>query len=142
MIGATSAAIQLPPIDARAATAALRGAGLSEAAAEEAARLARRSLLSVRRSLAVRPELHTPAWASSPSRTLRGLLLIGRWNQDHEADGAAVTELTGGDYDALRETLAELARRERPVHNPDRPCVDAGIRARRVDSAARDDPGG
>ena len=32
----------------------------------------------------------------------------------HDADRAAVTELTGGDYDTLRETLAELARASDP----------------------------
>jgi hypothetical protein len=112
--GTTSAVIELPPIDARTATAALRSEGLGEAAAEDAGRLARRSLLSMRRNLAVRPELHTPAWASSPSRTLRGLLLTGRWNQDHDADRAAVIELAGGDYDTLREALAELARASDP----------------------------
>jgi hypothetical protein len=113
-VTATSADIQLPPIDARTATAILRGEGLAEAPAAEAGRLARRSLLSMRRSLANRPELHTPAWASSPSRMLRGMLLAGRWNQDHEADRAAVTELTGGDYDTLREMLAELNRTSDP----------------------------
>jgi hypothetical protein len=113
-VTATSADIELPPIEARTATAVLHGEGLGEAPAAEAGRLARRSLLSMRRSLAVRPELHTPAWASSPSRTLRGLLLVGRWNQDHDADRAAVTELTGGDYDTLRETLAELNRASDP----------------------------
>ncbi len=114
VIGSTSAVIQLPPIDARTATAVLHNEGLGEAAAGDAGRLARRSLLSMRRSLANRPELHTPAWASSPPRPLRGVLLAGRWNADHDADRAAVTELTGGDYDTLRETLAELARASDP----------------------------
>ena len=113
-VTAASADIELPPIDARTAVAALRSAGLGEAAAEEAGRLARRSLLSMRRSLANKPELHTPAWASSPTRTLRSLLLAGRWNQDRDADRAAVTELTGGDYDALRETVVELNRASDP----------------------------
>lgn len=108
VLGTTSADIVLQPIDARIATAVLRGEGLGDAAAEDAGRLARRSLLSMRRSLAIKPELHTPAWASSPPRSLRGMLLAGGWNEDHNADRAAVTELTGDDYDALRETLAEL----------------------------------
>ena len=110
----TSADIELPPIDARAAAAVLSSKGLSETVAGDAGRLARASLLSMRRRLAVRPELHTPAWASSPPRARRGLLLVGRWNQDHEADRTAVTELTGGDYDTLLETLADLARASDP----------------------------
>jgi hypothetical protein len=113
-VTAASADIELSPVDADTAVAALRSAGLGEAAAEEAGRLARRSLQSMRRSLANKPELHTPAWASSPTRTLRSLLMAGRWNQDHDADRAAVTELTGIDYDTLRETLAELNRASDP----------------------------
>lgn len=109
-----SADIELPPIDARAAIAVLRGEGVNETVAEEAGRLARASLLSMRRRLAVKPELHTPAWAASPPRARRGLLLASSWDQDHEADRAAVTELAGGDYDALLETLAELSRTSDP----------------------------
>jgi hypothetical protein len=113
-VTAASADIELPPIDADNAVAALRSAGLGEVAAEKAGRLARRSLQSMRRSLANKPELHTPAWASCPTRTLRSLLMAGRWNQDHDADRATVTELTGVDYDSLRETLAELNRASDP----------------------------
>jgi hypothetical protein len=113
-VTAASADIELPPVDADTAAAALRSAGLSEARAEEAGRLARRSLQLMRRSLANKPALHTPAWAASPSRTLRSLLMTGRWNQDHDADRVAVAELAGIDYDTLRETLAELNRASDP----------------------------
>jgi hypothetical protein len=114
VIGAASADVELIPIDASAAAAALHEAGLDEARTEAAGRLARRSLLGLRRDLAIKPELHTPGWAESPSRVLRGLLLGGRWNEDSTADKTAVTELTGGDYDTLRETLARLAREKDP----------------------------
>jgi hypothetical protein len=113
-VSSSSADIELPQIDARVAAAALSSKGLSDTAADDAGRLARVSLLSMRRSLAVKPELHTPPWASRPARALRGLLLAGRWNQDHEADRSAVTELTGGDYDTLLEMLADLARASDP----------------------------
>ncbi len=114
VIGTAFADIELPPIDASAAAVALREAGLGEARAEAASRLARRSLLVLRRHLAIKPELHTPRWARSPSRVLRGLLLAGRWNEDSTADITAVTALTGGDYDNLRETLAQMARAKDP----------------------------
>ena len=114
VVGAAFADIELPQIDANAAAVALHGAGLDEARADAAGRLARRSLLGLRRDLAIKPELHTPGWAESPSRVLRGLLLAGRWNEDSPTDKAAVTELTGGDYDTLRETLAQLAREKDP----------------------------
>lgn len=113
-VTAASADIELLPLDADTAVAALHSAGLGEAAAEEAGRLARRSLQLMRRNLANKPELHIPAWASSPSRILRSLLIAGRWNQDHDADRVALEELTGVDYDSLRETLAELNRASDP----------------------------
>ncbi len=113
-VTADSADIELPPVDADTAVTALRSAGLGEKAAEEAGRLARRSLQSMRRSLANKPELHTPAWASSPTRTLRSLLMAGRWNQDHDADKTAVANLAGIDYDTLREELAELNQASDP----------------------------
>ena len=97
VVGAAFADIELPQIDANAAAVALHGAGLDEARAEAASRLARRSLLGLRRDLAIKPELHTPGWAEAPSRVLRGLLLAGRWNEDSTADKTAVTEL--GDAD-------------------------------------------
>jgi len=114
VIGVAFADIELPQIDANAAAVALHAAGLDVARAEAAGRLARRSLLALRRDLAIKPELHTPGWAEAPSRVLRRLLLAGRWNEDSTADKAAVTELTGGDYDTLRETLAQLAREKDP----------------------------
>jgi hypothetical protein len=113
-VTADSADIELPPVDADTAVAALRRAGLGETAAGQAGPLARRSLQSMRRSLANKPELHTPAWASSPTRTMRSLLMVGRWNQDHDVDRAALAELAGVDYDTLRETLAELNRASDP----------------------------
>ncbi|ACU72916.1 XRE family transcriptional regulator [Catenulispora acidiphila DSM 44928] len=115
LIPVTAAAdIDLPPIDSRTAAVALRAEGLGEGSAEQAGRLARTSLLAMRRSLASRPELHTPSWASGPSRTLRGLLLAGRWSQTHDTDRAAISDLTGEDYDTLRETVAGLNRASDP----------------------------
>lgn len=113
-VAAASATIDLPSIEPGGAAEALRNKGLGEAAVEQVARLARRSLLAMRRSLATNPELHTPAWASDPSRTLRGLLLAGRWNQDREADRIAVSDLVSDSYDALREDLAALSRASDP----------------------------
>lgn len=114
VIGAAFADIELPPIDSSTAATVLCDAGLGDARAEDAGRMARRSLLGLRRSLAIKPELHAPAWASSLPRTLRGLLLAGRWNEEFGADRTAITEITGGDFDTLRDTLAELARAKIP----------------------------
>ena len=78
-VTAASADIELSPVVADTAVAAQRSAGLGEKAAEQAGRLARCSLQSMRRSLANKPELHTPDW-ESPTRTLRALLMASRSN--------------------------------------------------------------
>lgn len=110
-VAGASADIEVPAIESRTATAVLRADGLGEGAAERAGKLARRSLTAMRRSLANNPALHNPPWASDPSRTLRGLLVAGRWNEDYGADRGALGELTGEGYDdTLRETLARLNR--------------------------------
>lgn len=116
VLGSARPDIDLPAIDAHAATAALVAAGVSDQRrADELGRLARRSLLALRRNLANKPELHTPAWAGAPSRTLRGVLLAGRWDERSSADMSVVSGLTGNPYEAVRETLAELARAEDPM---------------------------
>jgi len=112
--GAARPDVDVPPVEAAAAGAALLGAGLGEEPARDAGRLARRSVLALRRRLAVKPELHAPAWATAPSRAVRGLLLSGAWDERHDADRAAVTALCGGGYDDLIETAAALAAEPDP----------------------------
>lgn len=107
--------VTLPPVDARETVAALESLGLEDRKAEAAGRLARRSLLALRRHLANKPELHQPSWAQPPiDRRRRGLLLACRWS---EADGDqnVLEDLTGTNRDDLRESLAALAADEDPM---------------------------
>lgn len=114
--GSARADLDLPPIDALAATAALAEAGMDDARmAEEVGRLARRSLIAMRRRLANKPELHQPKWARDPSRMIRSVVLAGRWNEHNAADTAAVASLAGADYDDAAEHLATLARDRDPL---------------------------
>lgn len=116
VIGTMEADIELPPVDSTKAAEILKAAGLEERKAEEAGRLARFSLLALRRRLALKPELHSPQWAVRPvSGTIRRLLLAGRWNENHEADQHVVANLVGEDYGALREEIAQLAAQEDPL---------------------------
>lgn len=116
VLGSARPDVDLPLIDARAATAVLVEVGISDQRQAEAlGHLALRSLLALRRKLANKPELHTPAWANEPSRTLRGLLLAGRWDERSAGDMSVVSELAGVPYDDVRETLAPLARAKDPV---------------------------
>jgi hypothetical protein len=114
--GRVDADIELSPLDVAAAREALVDVGIDERVADDVGRLGRRSLLALRRHLARKPELHTPAWAAHPvSRVARGVLLAGSWNEEAPGDQEALAELSGLAYDDLRERLAELASAEDPL---------------------------
>lgn len=116
LTGEGEAGVELPPIDAGEAAEALKVAGVDDQRADDAGRLARRSLLALRRHLARKPELHTPAWATAPvGRHVRGILLAGAWRDDAPSDQAVLAELTGAAYDDLREELTNLAAYEDPL---------------------------
>ena len=117
---AASADIEIPAIDPNKATEALSAAGLSDdRIADRSGRLARRSLLALRRHLAVKPELHVPSWATPPlSRATRGVLLAGRWADGSEGDQEVVAELVGKEGDELRELVEGFAAEEDPLVAP------------------------
>ncbi len=117
VVSGSMADIELPPIDAAEATSALKAAGLEdERKSDSAGRLARRSLVALRRRLANKPELDQPPWARPPvDRQTRGILLSGAWQDETKGDQEILESLTGVDYETLRETLATLAAEEDPV---------------------------
>ena len=107
--------VVIPPVDADEAVSILQRMGLENRAAVEAGRLARRSLLAMRRHLANKPELHVPGWAHPPvDRLLRGIVLASQWSES-EADTSVLVELTGVAADDLGDRLAALAADEDPV---------------------------
>ncbi|MFC4224348.1 hypothetical protein [Lysinibacter cavernae] len=86
--------------------------------ARELGYLARRSLLSLRRRLAVNPSILTPIWADNPDQVTRRLSLAGSWHADHEGDRTVVENLVGESYSKVR-SRAEILRT-----GPDLPLVD------------------
>ena len=84
--GATPSDIELQPIDANVAAETLKQAGMPEQRAMETAQLARQSLLTARRGIAKKVELHQPGWAKTPTRLVRRLFLVGRWNSTQDND--------------------------------------------------------
>ncbi len=114
--GLIDADIELPPIDSNDAAAALRKAGIDDdRRAEELGRLARRSLVALRRNIANKPELHVPLWARPPvHRELRAALLAGRWQEGNDRDRLILAALSGVEYEELREALTALAAQEDP----------------------------
>jgi hypothetical protein len=102
--------IALPPLDASGVAASLVAAGMDDARADDASRLARRSLTAMRRHVAQNPALHRPRWADPPvTRQVRAALLAGRWVDQSEGDKQILGELAGESYDDFREVAAELA---------------------------------
>lgn len=108
--------VELPPVDAGEAAAALKEAGLPDDRADAAGTLGRRNLLALRRNLAAKPELHQPTWARPPiSRLVRGCLLAGTWHDSTPGDRDALARFVGRPYDELREDLELLAAEADPV---------------------------
>lgn len=117
VFGGAPADIDIPPVDAKKAAAALSSAGMKEERrTQEAGQLARRSIVALRRHLAIKPELHTAPWAAgTPNRAIRGILLAGRWRDDVMGDRDTLSELTGAVYDSeLSETLSEFSDADDP----------------------------
>ncbi len=110
VVEGADADITLPPIDPVGCKEALRHAGLEEDRAEEVGRIARLSVRAARRSVANKPELHRPDWATPPvERLVRRSAVAGRWHENTPGDREIIEGLFEVGYDELREQLAPLA---------------------------------
>lgn len=116
LVDARSANMKLPSISPMEATSALVQAGLAEDKAEDLARTARRSLNTARRQLAVRRELMSPAWATSPlDRLVSAVWLAGRWRLDCSGDIGVLERLSGVSAQDLPNRLMGLADNPDPI---------------------------
>ena len=117
VVGTGVADIELPLLDAKAVTEALRAVGMTDDKKSDAAgRLGRRSLTALRRHFATNIALHRPTWAEAPvGRHVRASLLAGSWCDQVEGDRSALTELAGEDYDAFSERVTALAAASDPM---------------------------
>lgn len=113
--------IILPPIPRDEAAAALMAVGLPLDRADRLAAVARRSLLTFRRSLAHVPG-QRPTWAQPPnSNLLAPLMLVGSWLQRNDTDVRVVGEVTQRPWDEVERELVAW------VHSEDSPWrVTAG----------------
>lgn len=88
------------------AEAALVAMGISQERASSLAAVAHRSLLSLRRQLAVNPALQQPAWATrEQARSLLPALLAGSWDEALEGDQNTVAALAGRPYEEVAADL-------------------------------------
>lgn len=105
-----TADILLAPVDSRPVTEALRAEGLDDGRAAELGHLARRSILALRRRLAVRPELHRPSWSAPGAGSLqRRVLLLNTWDEQVGGDCEIVSRLIGTDYSTAEDELLRMA---------------------------------
>ncbi|PRY41706.1 hypothetical protein CLV43_105464 [Umezawaea tangerina] len=98
----------VPPVDSEAVTQQLVKVGVPDERAYVWGHLARRSLLALRRVLAVNQAQLTPGWAHSPSSAQRRLLLLGSWEGTNSNDRAIVTKMAGLAYDAVPDFVTSL----------------------------------
>lgn len=97
-----------------AARDALREMGVPETDVEQAAAIARRSLMSLRRRLGIAPHLETPTW-SEPTEApgLVPALLAGVWDETRDGDRDVVARL-GGTVEEVVRTLTRWANEPDP----------------------------
>jgi len=107
--------IQLPPIDANLAMAALTKAGMADEKAMATARIARQSLLTARRGIAKKAELQAPPWAKAPSKLERRIFLVGRWDSANVNDMELLSEFTLIARSDIGEKVETLARDADPL---------------------------
>ena len=85
--------------------------GVNKERVSSLAVLAHRSLLSLRRQLAVNPALQQPTWAERGQvRSLLPALLAGSWDEDLEGDRNAITTLSGRPYEDVEADLIGYAQ--------------------------------
>jgi hypothetical protein len=106
--------VELPRLDRTAGREALQSVFGSFEESDRRAAAARRSLVSLRRSLRRDPQRTRPPWAEPPdSEKLAPLLLGGSW-QSSSADSEKIAALAREEYPDLERRLARLAATDDP----------------------------
>lgn len=107
--------LNIPRLSRGDAMKALIASGLVEDRARELASLARRSLMSLRRKLALSPEVQQPEWARpAEALSLLPALLAGGWGDASEGDREAIATLAQGPYEEVSHTLVRWANETDP----------------------------
>jgi hypothetical protein len=105
----------VPRVARREAEQALRAMGIAENDTPELVTLARRSMTSFRRKLAVRPELQQPQWAqATEGRNLVPALLAGAWDDQSAADRAVLSRFARREYEEFSDGLVRWASQGDP----------------------------
>ena len=110
--GGGAASVQVGPVDSVQAAERLRDLGVEHRHSWELGHLGRRSLLALRRRLALQPARCQPDWSTQNDAALRRCLLVNRWDRSNEGDVAAVQRLVGKSYLEIEERLERFGRFE------------------------------
>ncbi|HEY7415390.1 MAG TPA: helix-turn-helix domain-containing protein, partial [Ktedonobacteraceae bacterium] len=106
----TDGMVVLPRPSRQAAEAALKAMGFGLERASTLAAIAHRSLLSLRRQLALNPAVQQPAWADADhARPLLSALLAGSWDEAVEGDQNVLAALAGRAYAEISADLMSFA---------------------------------
>lgn len=112
---ASTRTIEVPRLSREDAVKALTAAHIPEEHARELATLARRSLMSFRRRLALSPEVQQPEWARpSEARSLLPAMLTGGWNDSTEGDRTALAALAQSSYEDVSRILVRWSNEADP----------------------------
>jgi hypothetical protein len=112
---AASGTLGLPRLSRDAAEAALAEMGIPRERASVLATLARRSMMSLRRRLAINVALQEPAWARpDKAGELLAAMLTGTWNDAKEGDQEVLGMLSRQPYPDLGRVLARWANESDP----------------------------
>jgi hypothetical protein len=111
----------VPRITREGAESALREMGIEETALQELSVLARRSLLVLRRRIAVSPRMRNPEWANADDAdVLIPINWCGAWEERREEDRSVLGRLMDLAPDRVNRSLARLA------YQPDSPIRKIG----------------
>jgi hypothetical protein len=95
--------------------AALQSMGCTQERASSLASVARRSMLSLRRTLSINPEVQQPVWATpEKARAIFPALLAGSWDDAVEGDQRAIAALVGRSYEAIITDLLQYINQSDP----------------------------
>ncbi len=111
----TEKTVKIPRLAISGVKKALVNAVLPEEEARELATLARKSLTSFRRKIALSPEVQQPEWAQpSCAHPLAQIMLVGAWNDVNEEDRKIVSALAHLPYEEVSQILVRWSHEEDP----------------------------
>ncbi len=107
--------LSIPRLSKEEAAKALIDIGMAEKQAQDLAKLARRSIQSFRRKLAISPEVQQPEWARpAEASSLLVPMLVGSWNDSIEGDRQAISTLAQTSYDEVCQVYVRWSNESDP----------------------------